>query len=58
VLDNVAIVKVPNSELLNKILRKAAALMTENRFALLVVDSVIGLFRHDFKGRGELAMRQ
>jgi meiotic recombination protein DMC1 len=30
----------------------------EDRFALLVVDSIMGGFRVDYSGRGELADRQ
>ena len=29
-----------------------------NRFALLIVDSVTSLYRTDYSGRGELAARQ
>ena len=32
--------------------------MSENRFALLVVDSATALYRTDFSGRGELSARQ
>lgn len=30
----------------------------DNRFALLIVDSVISLYRTDYVGRGELSARQ
>ncbi|CDJ40865.1 DNA repair protein, putative [Eimeria tenella] len=33
-------------------------MMSEARFALLVVDSATGLYRSEFVGRGELAARQ
>lgn len=33
-------------------------MMSESRFALVIIDSVTGLFRTDFTGRGELAERQ
>ena len=42
----------------NKLLAQAAALMIENRFALLVVDSCTALYRTDYSGRGELSSRQ
>jgi meiotic recombination protein DMC1 len=35
-----------------------AAKMVEEPFRLLIVDSVMALFRTDFTGRGELAERQ
>ena len=39
---------------------EAASLMVndEDRFSLLVVDSIMGGFRVDYSGRGELADRQ
>ncbi len=36
----------------------AAAMMSEDRYALLVVDSATNLFRTDYCGRGELSERQ
>lgn len=32
--------------------------MSENRFALMVVDSATALYRTDYTGRGELSTRQ
>ena len=32
--------------------------MAEERFALLIVDSIMALFRVDYSGRGELSERQ
>ena len=37
---------------------QASNMMTESRYALLVVDSAMALYRTDFSGRGELAARQ
>ena len=37
---------------------QAAALMCENKFALLVVDSATHLYWTDFSGWGELSIRQ
>ncbi len=36
----------------------AAAMMSEDRYALLIVDSATNLFRTDYCGRGELSERQ
>ena len=58
VLDNVAFARAHNSEQQNKLLQQAAALMCENRFGLLVVDSATALYRTDYSGRGELSARQ
>ena len=33
-------------------------MMTESRYALLIVDSAMALYRTDFSGRGELSARQ
>ncbi|KAB8339047.1 hypothetical protein FH972_021983 [Carpinus fangiana] len=58
VLDNVAYARAYNSEHQLKLLDQAAAMMTETRFSLLVVDSATSLYRTDFAGRGELSARQ
>lgn len=57
VLDNVAYARAHNTDQQNALLKQAAALMCENRFALLVVDSATALYRTDFTGRGELSAR-
>jgi len=58
VLENVAYARAHNCDQQNKLLIQAAALMAENRYALLVVDSSMALYRTDFSGRGELSARQ
>ena len=58
VLENVVTARAHNSEQQMELLADAAALMSETRFALLVVDSATALFRTDFQGRGELSERQ
>lgn len=58
VLDNVAYARAYNSEHQLKLLDQAAAMMTETRFSLLVVDSATSLYRTDYAGRGELSARQ
>ena len=58
VLENVAFARAYNCDQQNKLLIQAAALMAENRYALLVVDSATALYRTDFSGRGELSARQ
>lgn len=35
-----------------------AAMMAEQRFAMLIVDSATALYRTDYAGRGELSARQ
>ena len=58
VLDNVACARAYNTDHQQQLLTQASAMMAENRFALIVVDSATALFRTDFTGRGELADRQ
>ena len=40
------------------LLKTAAAIMAQDRYALLVVDSATALYRTDYTGRGELSERQ
>jgi DNA repair protein RAD51 len=57
-LENVAYARAHNSEHQMELLQLAAAIMSQDRYALLVVDSATALFRTDFMGRGELSERQ
>lgn len=60
VLDNISFARCANHEMQIALTIEAAALITSSaeRYRLLIVDSVIGLFRTEFSGRGELADRQ
>ena len=58
VLENVICARAHNSEQQLELLQDAAALMSESRFALMVVDSATALYRTDYSGRGELSERQ
>jgi len=58
VLDNVAVARAYNSDHQSKLLMTAAAMMSEQRYALLIIDSATALYRTDYSGRGELAARQ
>ncbi|GAB5032511.1 dna repair protein rad51 [Nannochloropsis oceanica] len=58
VLDNVAFARAHNSEQQMDLLKMASAMMSEDRYALVVVDSATALFRTDYCGRGELSERQ
>uniref|UniRef100_A0A0N5BA99 DNA repair protein RAD51 homolog n=1 Tax=Strongyloides papillosus TaxID=174720 RepID=A0A0N5BA99_STREA len=58
VLDNITYARVYNSEHQVEILGEAAALMSTSKYSLLIVDSIMALFRNDYRGRGELADRQ
>lgn len=57
-LDNVAYARAYNADHQLQLLNQAAQMMTESRFSLLIVDSIMALYRTDFSGRGELSARQ
>ncbi len=57
-LDNVAYARAHNSEHQMDLLKTAAAIMSQDRYSLVVVDSATALFRTDYMGRGELSERQ
>lgn len=57
-LENVAYARAHNSEHQMELLKLAAAIMSQDRYALLVVDSATALYRTDYTGRGELSERQ
>eukprot|EP00933_Yihiella_yeosuensis_P019996 TRINITY_DN16124_c0_g1_i2.p1 TRINITY_DN16124_c0_g1~~TRINITY_DN16124_c0_g1_i2.p1 ORF type:complete len:235 (-),score=53.80 TRINITY_DN16124_c0_g1_i2:276-875(-) len=59
-MDNIVYARCYTSEHLSQLLLEAASLMVsdEDRFALVIVDSIMGVFRVDYSGRGELAERQ
>merc|ERR1719291_1091977 len=59
-MENIIYARCYTSEHLEQLLVQAASLMVadEDRFALLVIDSIMGIFRVDFSGRGELSERQ
>ena len=58
VLDHVAYARAYNTDQQTELLIQAAAMMSERRYALLVIDSATALYRTDYSGRGELAPRQ
>mmetsp|Transcript_1807 Transcript_1807/g.4614 ORF Transcript_1807/g.4614 Transcript_1807/m.4614 type:complete len:329 (-) Transcript_1807:348-1334(-) len=58
VLDNIALTRAYNVDQQLEILNSAASMMANMKFAVLIVDSVIALYRTDFTGRGELNPRQ
>ena len=58
VQDNIAVARAYNTDHQTQLLIQAAAMMSESRYALLIVDSATGLYRTDYCGRAELALRQ
>lgn len=58
-LQNIAVARAGNSEHQMELIDIIAAKMAEEgSYRLLVIDSIIALFRVDFSGRGELSERQ
>ncbi|KAF9434156.1 Meiotic recombination protein dmc1 [Entomortierella beljakovae] len=59
-LDNILVARAYNSEHQMELITELAARFAEEKgiFRLLVIDSIIALFRTDFSGRGELSERQ
>ncbi|KAI8380275.1 DNA repair protein RAD51 [Blakeslea trispora] len=57
-LDNIAYARAFNTDHQTSLLIQAAAMMSEARFSVLIVDSAMHLYRTDFAGRGELSARQ
>eukprot|EP01054_Gregarina_sp_Poly1_P007618 Gregarina_sp_Poly_1__7617@NODE_427_length_8580_cov_90_016211_g348_i0_p4_GENE_NODE_427_length_8580_cov_90_016211_g348_i0NODE_427_length_8580_cov_90_016211_g348_i0_p4_ORF_typecomplete_len292_score22_27Rad51/PF08423_11/2_9e83RecA/PF00154_21/1_6e23ATPase/PF06745_13/6e20AAA_25/PF13481_6/4_3e15DnaB_C/PF03796_15/0_00022AAA_24/PF13479_6/0_0061GvpD/PF07088_11/0_099GvpD/PF07088_11/97AAA_16/PF13191_6/0_13AAA_16/PF13191_6/1e03AAA_22/PF13401_6/0_18TniB/PF05621_11/0_23_NODE_427_length_8580_cov_90_016211_g348_ len=58
VLDNIVYARAFNTDHLLQLLLEAASLMSRSRFALMIVDSIISLYRSEFSGRSELVARQ
>jgi meiotic recombination protein DMC1 len=58
VLDNICYARAFTYEHQDALVTSIAAKMVEERFSILIVDSITSLLRVDFSGRGELAARQ
>jgi len=58
VMDNIAYARGYNTDHQMRLLATAAVMMSEARYALLVIDSSTNLYRTDYSGRGELSARQ
>uniref|UniRef100_A0A060T5A1 DNA repair protein RAD51 homolog n=1 Tax=Blastobotrys adeninivorans TaxID=409370 RepID=A0A060T5A1_BLAAD len=57
-LNNVAYARAYHADHQMALLEQARSYLAQARFALIIVDSVIALYRSEFSGRGELAARQ
>ena len=55
VLDNVAYARAYNTDHQTQLLIQAAAMMSESRYAMIIIDSATALYRTDYSGRGELS---
>ena len=58
VLQNIIYARVYTTEIQDNILMLATAQMINEPFSLIIVDSIMALFRVDYTGRGQLSERQ
>ncbi|KAJ3384221.1 Meiotic recombination protein dmc1 [Entophlyctis sp. JEL0112] len=58
VLENISIARAYNCEQQMDLITEVAARMVDGGYRLIIVDSIMALFRVDYSGRGELAERQ
>lgn len=57
-LENISYVRALNSEHQHELVEKLGMYLAEGGYKLIIVDSIIALFRVDYSGRGELGERQ
>lgn len=57
-MENIKVARAYNVDGLNNLLLHAAKQMYLEEYSILIVDSIMALFRVDFSGRGELSERQ
>ncbi|CAD7951220.1 unnamed protein product [Amoebophrya sp. A120] len=61
IMANIITARAMTSEHLNQLLKEACSMMVDEssgQFAIVIIDSIMGLMRQDFTGRGELSERQ
>ncbi|RKF56428.1 Meiotic recombination protein dmc1 [Golovinomyces cichoracearum] len=56
--ENIAFARAGNTEMQTELLEGLAANFATNQYRLLIIDSIMALYRTDFVGRGELSERQ
>lgn len=57
-LENISYVRALNSEHQHEVVEQLGLYLSEGSYKLIIVDSIIALFRVDYSGRGELGERQ
>jgi DNA repair protein RAD51 len=57
-LNNISFCRCMNINHQLEVLKQAAALMSEDNYSVIIVDSATALFRSDYSGKGELSNRQ
>lgn len=58
VMDNVHVTSIWNEDMYEETLKHAKHLISEEEVRLVIFDSIIGVFRFEYSGRGELSERQ
>ena len=58
VLDNVRCAPIWNEDMFPETLRLAKQMISEEQVRLVIIDSIMGVFRFEYAGRGELSERQ
>ncbi|CCU77173.1 recA [Blumeria hordei DH14] len=56
--ENIAFARAGNTEMQTELLEGLAANFSSNEYRLLIIDSIMALYRTDYVGRGELSERQ
>ncbi|KAI1002952.1 Meiotic recombination protein [Podosphaera aphanis] len=56
--ENIAYARAGNTEMQTELLESLAVNFATNEYRLLIIDSIMALYRTDFVGRGELSERQ
>ena len=58
VLDNITYGRAYTTEHQSQLITMLAAKMLEETYSIMIIDSIMALFRVDYSGRGELSERQ
>jgi len=57
-LDNIHMARIYNPDNIDELLVQATAMLVEEEYRLLIIDSIMMPFRFEYSGRGELSERQ
>lgn len=57
-LENIIVARVYTCDVLRELPAQMEAAMEDDQFALIIIDSLMALWRNDYVGRGELSERQ
>lgn len=57
-LDNIIVARIYTCDILQELPAQMEAAMEDDQFSLIIIDSLMALWRNDYVGRGELSERQ